>query len=79
MVQRSSQRGDQLPQRTSHGPFGQIEFTERTVALLTVTSDQPGRYFRWTRPGRGTTGRRFQDWVSALPARARSGPPFSAA
>jgi hypothetical protein len=46
VVQRSTERDDQLPQRTGHGPFGQIEFTERTVVLLAVTGGQPGRYFR---------------------------------
>jgi hypothetical protein len=46
VVQRSAERGDQLPQRTGHGPFGPIEFTERTVVLLAVTGDQPRRYLR---------------------------------
>jgi hypothetical protein len=46
VLERPTERGDQLPQRTSHGPFGPIEFTERTVVLLAVTGDQPRRYLR---------------------------------
>jgi len=30
----SAERGDHLAQRTDHGPFGKIEFTERAVVPL---------------------------------------------